>query len=151
MEVLGNFSMRWFTTLLLIVEGVFLAVISGLFIVLLIAFMASETHAWYLALLLSCAGFGLSTLCWMFVRYGPLLKTPPARMNVLTWAGWVVGNCLAVVPIAYFFLQNPINGDGIFALALFGPLSAISVHMLVRYRNAREELRSISRSISIKF
>jgi hypothetical protein len=120
-----------------IVEGLLLLFMSGLFALLLVLVVREGTLAWYTVILLLCAAFGLITLGWMFVRYGLFLKTPPPQMNGLTWAGWIVGNCLAVFLIGITIRERKVELT-LQALAYFGPLIAMSVHLLVRYWRARQ-------------
>jgi hypothetical protein len=130
--------LRWvvFAAELLIVAS-----ISFLLILLFLLVVKDSLYTVYGMILLVAGTYGLAVLWWMLFKYGPMMKEDPPPMNLVAWLGWVTGMVLAVVLIVATLREKNVLLT-LQSLAYFSPPIAISLHMLIRYRRARQRVLS---------
>ena len=118
-------------------EVLVVAVTSYLFIFFFLATLRYG-FSWRATIVLIAGAYGLGTLRWMLVKYGPMMKKDPPAMNLVVWLGWAAGVCLAISLIISSSLQERSWELGLQMLGYFGSLVAISLHMLISYKRARK-------------
>jgi hypothetical protein len=120
-----------------VAELLVVAWISFFLILLYLLVFKSSLYTFSSMLLLLAGTYGLAVLWWMLLKYGPITKRDPPAMNPIAWLGWATGVCLALVLIILTLREkNPLLA--LQSLGFFGPPIAISLHMLIRYKRARQ-------------